>query len=265
MGRLRRFRVFALAFAGMVLMPLMSRAETIVLDDTTSVFDGAIYGAIGCSPEFPGASCEYFNMGGQALFWIGKTAAHVSTCWRTLMGFDLSDAINIASSEIDSSILTLTVQSAEEADSLLYIGFQSLNYDVIEGDCPGFTYAEDSSFTWSARIFKADVDTVLWQTPGVKGSEDREDSIYAVSPPIGGAGSYRIDVTGLVRYWLDSTATIRWCVLADTVQLAGGRGVANKVFRSSESIFESSRPKLEIFYRSSGLRRGDVLSGGLLK
>jgi hypothetical protein len=253
------------AFVAITFVPSMSRAESIVLDDTSTVFDGGIFGAAGCNPEFPLIACQFFNMGGQPVFSVGKTGAHISTAWRALMGFDLSAASGIESRDVDSAVLTLTAVNVTNSDSLLYIGFQSLNYDVIEGDCEGFTEATDSSFTWSARIFKEFVDTVLWQSGGAKGSEDREDSIYAVSPPMGDVGAYRIDVTDLIQHWLDSTATRRWCVLGDTVQLAGGRALARKMFHSSEGVVPSGRPKLEIFYHSSGLKRSGILSGGLLK
>jgi len=241
-------------------------ADSLVLDDTATVFDGAMYGSSGCDAELPDVSCAFFNMGGQATFSVGKSAAHISTVWRSMIGFDLAELYNGGISDIDSAILTLKALYVTNVDSVLYLGFQSLNYDVIEGNCAVFMNATDSSFTWLARIFKDEVDTVLWQIGGAKGSDDREDSTYAVSSAITGLGSYRIDLTALVRHWLDSAATKRWCVLGDTVSLAGGRAYAKKVFYSSESGTPSNRPKLEIFYPSAGsVRRGNVLSGGLLK
>ncbi|MBU2626465.1 MAG: hypothetical protein KKG33_12970 [candidate division Zixibacteria bacterium] len=252
----------------MILFALSSTslfADSLVLDDTATVFDGAIYGSVGCNSEFPDLNCAFYNMGGQITFSVGKSAAHISTVWRSLMGFDLAELYDGGISDIDSAILTLKALFATSADSVLYLGFQSLNYDVIEGNCAVSMPPNDSSFTWSARIFKDEVDTVLWQIAGAKGSDDREDSVYAISPPITGADSYRIDLTGLVRHWLDSTATRRWCVLGDTVSLAGGRAFAKKVFSSSESSTASNRPKLEIFYPTVGLQRSDIMSGGLLK
>ena len=182
------------------------------------------------------------------------------------MGFDLSGLPDHGSIEIDSAILTLTMLYALEVDTIVNIGFRSLKYNLIEGTSQVYKNATDSSFTWSARIFMDNVDTVSWQIDGVGGAEDREDSIYSVSPGIGGSGVYRVDVTGLVAHWMDSSATERWCLLADTCAVAKSYG--RKVFSSSENSAESSRPELEIFYHSLDIDerwRYHALSGGLLR
>lgn len=241
-------------------------AETLTLDDTLTVFDGSIFGGIGCDGEFPTASCTFFNMGGFSYFDVGKNLVHRSTEYRSLMGFDFSDLPDHDSIEIDSAILTLNVMYVPDADSILHIGFRSLKHDVIEGTAQVYRKATDSSFTWSARIFMVGVDTVAWQVAGAGGAEDREDSIFAVSPGIGNPGTYSIDMTGLITHWMDSSATVRWCLLADTSAVA--RPYARKVFWSSECATESDRPKLEIFYQGPGTSerpRHNVLTGGLLK
>jgi hypothetical protein len=107
---------------------------------------------------------------------------------------------------------------------------------------------------------------VAWQIAGAGGADDREDSIYAVSPGIESPGTYSVDMTGLITYWMDSSATVRWCLLADTCTFA--RPYARKVFYSSEYSTESDRPKLEIFYQGPGTSerpRHNALTGGLLK
>ncbi len=241
-------------------------AESIVLDDTLTVFDGSIFGGNGCDGEFPLASCKYYNMGGFAVFDVGKNIRHGSSEWRTLLGFDISGLSNCGDIQIDSAILTLTVCYAVDPDSILYIGVRSLKFSVIEGTAQAYRNADDSSFTWSARIFKDEVDTVSWQVAGVNGAEDREDSIYAVSPGMGSAGVYRIDMTGLLRHWIDSSATERWCLLADSSEVAAP--YARKIFHSSECSIQSQRPKLEIFYTNPGQAdrcRHNVLAGGLLR
>jgi len=240
-------------------------AEVLILDDTLTVFDGEMYGASGCDSEIPQSDCKYFNMGGMATFRVGKTAAHVSTAYRALMGFDLSDLPDHSCVQLDSAILVLTAFYVAEGDSVLNAGFQSLLYDVIEGANASFAKARDSSFTWAARIFKNNSDTIAWQVSGAKGSEDREDSIYSVSGDLSGTGSYRIDLSNLVDHWLDSSATERWCVLSDTMTTAGGRAFAMKHFWSSEASDSTHRPRLEIYYRTDGRRRSETFSGGILR
>ncbi len=240
-------------------------ASVLILDDTLTVFDGEMYGGNGCNSEMPTVNCQYFNRGGAWIFQVGKTATHISTAYRTLMGFDFSDLPDHNNIIIDSAILRLVVYDVVEEDSVLYIGFQSLKYDVIEGWISDYAKPSDSSFTWSARIFKLNADTVLWQQGGAEGDDDREDSILAVSPPIDTAGIYRIEVTNMIKYWMDSSATVRWCVLADTVTLGGGRASARKTFLSSEYYITADKPRLEIYYKATGRRRENLLSGGLVK
>jgi hypothetical protein len=244
----------------------MAMAETLTLHDTLTVFDGSIFGGNGCDGEFPFTSCKYYNMGGFSYFDVGKNVVHGSSEYRSIMGFDFSDMPDHDSIEIDSAILTLNVMYAAVSDSLLHIGFRSLKHDVIEGTAQVYRTATDSSFTWSARIFMEGVDTVAWQIPGAGGAEDREDSIYAVSPGIGSPGTYRLDITELITHWMDSSTTVRWCLLADTCAVA--RPYARKVFYSSEYSTESDRPKLEVFYQGPGTSerpRHNTLTGGLLK
>ena len=240
--------------------------EVLVLDDTMTVFDGSIFGGNGCDGEFPLASCKYYNMGGFSVFDVGKNVRHGSSEWRSLMGFDLSGLPDHNGIVIDSATLTLTVLHAVDADSTLYMGFRSLKCNVIEGSSQTYRNAVDSSFTWSARIFMDDIDTVRWQIDGAGGTDDREDSVRAVSPAIGGAGVCRVDMTELLRHWMDSSATERWCLLADTCSVP--RTYARKIFCSSEHATAGKRPKLEIFHRSpdpTERPRRNLLSGGLLK
>ena len=245
--------------------PYILNAETLTLNDTSTVFDGSMYGSSNCDGE-GGGNCQYFNFGGCDHFIVGKVAVHIATVYRSLMGFDLSGLPDHDGIEIDSAFLTLRMFYAAEPDSTLNLGFQCLKHNVIEGTTCSYGNAADSSFTWKARIFKEDSDTILWQIAGAKGSDDRNDSIYAVSPVIGGTGAYRIDFKGLVEYWMDSSATERWCVLADTTTLGGGKAYAEKYFYSSETSTASNRPKLEIFYHNKpGRWRHHVLSGGLVK
>jgi len=72
-------------------------------------------------------------------------------------------------------------------------------------------------------------------------------------------------VTALFDHWLDSTETTRWCILADTTSLGGGRAYARKEFWSSEASQQTDRPQVEIFYKSENRRRYQILDGGLLK
>lgn len=242
----------------------LASAETLVLDDTNTVFDGSMFGGNGCDGEFPMSSCKYYNFGGFSTFDVGKNLTHGSTEWRSLMGFDFSGLPDQSQIMIDSAILTLTACIATEPDSVLHIGFRSLKHDVIEGNAQTYGNATDSSFTWAARIFKDNADTVDWQIPGAGGGEDREDSIFAISPGIEYAAEYRVNLTELMQYWMDSTATCRWCLLSDTASNA--KPYARKLFWSSECSTPSQRPKLEIFYRCmTGRQRGNILKGGLLK
>jgi hypothetical protein len=238
--------------------------DSIVLDDTMSVFDGEMHGSTGCNPELPLSDCRFFNRGGALTLKVGKGAAHISTVYRSLMGFDVSGLVSGSGLLLDSAILTLTVVDAVASDSTLMLGFQSLKYDVIEGNISGYAKPVDSSFTWMARILKNNADTVLWQQPGAAGNEDREDQYYAVES-VYGEGTYSIDITALVEHWLDSTAAVRWCVISDTVSLAGGRAFARKEFWSSEAPDSAVRPKLELFLRGSDRRRRQTLSGGIIK
>jgi hypothetical protein len=259
-------RITAAASALLIGFVGTAMAETLTLDDTLTVFDGSMFGGNGCDGEFPTTSCKYYNMGGFSYFDVGKNLVHGSTEYRSLMGFDLSDLPDHDAIEIDSAILTLKVMYVTNADSALHVGFQSLKHDVIEGTAQVYRNATDSSFTWSARIFMEGVDTIAWQMPGADGAEDREDSIYAVSSGISSPGTYTIDLTGLITHWMDSSATVRWCLLADTCAVA--RPYARKVFYSSECSTESNRPRLKIFYQSPGSSerpRLNALTGGLLK
>ena len=259
-------RIALAAYAILTASFCTASTECLVLDDTLTVFDGSMFGGNGCDGEFPLASCKYYNMGGFPVFDIGKTIRHGSSEWRSLVGFDVGGLPDHGCIQIDSAILTLTVYHAINPDSILYIGVRSLNHKVIEGTAESYRNADDSSFTWSARIFRDDADTVAWQSAGAGGPEDREDSIYAVSAGIGGAGICRIDMTGLIRHWIDSSATERWCLLADTAVVAAP--YARKIFHSSEASNPSLRPRLEIFYTPAadmGRRRHNVMSGGVLR
>lgn len=255
----------ASACCAVILLTFPAVAETLVLNDTLTVFDGEMYGSTGCDSEFPARNCQFLNRGGADFFTVGKRAAHVSTVWRSLMGFDFSDLPNHELVELDSVILTLKCIVVSQSDTVLHLGFQSLKHNVIEGFITGYMEWTDSSFTWSARSFALNIDTVLWQTGGVKGDDDREATYYTASTPIDTVGTYRIDLTGLFEHWLDSSATERWCVLGDTIALAGGRPYARKAFWSSETTTPADRPKLEIFYKTTGRRHEHVLSGGILK
>ena len=234
--------VFILLFLG---SSLTMFAETFTLQDTLTVFDGQMYGATGCDSEFPLRNCQFINMGGLDYFNVGKNAAHVSTVYRSLMGFNFSGLSNHQSIEIDSAILTLVCIVVARADSVLNLGIQALRHGVYEGYTASYIEMDDSSFTWKASLFAVGIDTILWQTAGVKGDNDRDPTYYTASTPITTTGTYRIDVTDLVGHWFDSSATERWCVLGDTVALAGGKAYAKKAFWSSEGDVP---PKLEIFY-----------------
>lgn len=239
-----RFKVciFVLLFLA---IPLAMFAETLTLQDTLTVFDGQMYGTTGCDPEFPLRNCQYINMGGFNYFYVGKTFAHRSTAYRTLMGFDFSALPDHETIQIDSAILTLVCIVVQRADSVLNLGFQSLRHGVYEGYQDAFNETNDSSFTWKASLFAKDIDTTLWQVAGVKGDDDRDPTYYTASTPITSTGTYRIDLTGLVEHWMDSSATERWCVLGDTIALADGKAYAKKAFWSSEG---DDPVKLEIFY-----------------
>jgi hypothetical protein len=260
--KILRVVVFCAVFA----MTTGAVGETLTLLGPSKIFDGEMYGSTGCDTEVPAKNCQYVNGGGLQTMRIGKSGAHVSTAYRALMGFDLSDLPAHSCITVDSAWLTLRAVVVGVSDSALRLGFQSLKYNVIEGEGTSYSQMYDSSFTWLARIFKLHSDTIAWQIGGAKGSDDREETVKAVSPPITSAGSYRIDLTDLIRHWMDSSATERWCVVGDTLSAGGGRAYAIKEFYSSEYADDTTMtPKLEVFYRTVGGRRSNLLTGGVLK
>ena len=124
---------FVSACCAVILLASPVAAETLVLNDAMTVFDGEMYGATGCDSEFPLRNCQFLNRGGADIFSVGKAAAHISTVWRSLMGFDFSGLPDHDLVELDSAILTLTCGLVSQSNTVLHLGFQSLKYNVIEG------------------------------------------------------------------------------------------------------------------------------------